>query len=105
MLPSHALDSRDGWCDDPQDPAYNRLVSLPYPSSAEQLWRVDHIYDVIAVIGYNDDPPVAARGSAIFLHVARNNFTPTAGCIALAVNDLLAVLKDCDRDTEICITA
>lgn len=105
MLPLRALQIHDGWCDDPKDSRYNRLVSLPYRSSAEQLWRDDHIYDVITVIGYNDDPPIAARGSAIFLHVARKKFTPTAGCIALAVDDLLAVLRDCDRDTEISITA
>jgi len=104
-LPSRTLQIHDGWCDDPEDSRYNRLVSLPYPSSAEQLWRDDHIYDVIAVIGYNDDPPIAARGSAIFLHVARKNFAPTAGCIALAIDDLLAVLRDCERDTEISITA
>ena len=105
MLPLRALETRDGWCDDPSDTRYNQIVSLPYPSSAEQLWRDDHIYDVIVVIGYNDDPPIAARGSAIFLHVARKTFAPTEGCVALAVDDLLAVLKDFDRDTEISITA
>jgi L,D-peptidoglycan transpeptidase YkuD (ErfK/YbiS/YcfS/YnhG family) len=104
MLPSRPIESHDGWCDDPGDPRYNRIVSLPYPSSAERLWRDDHIYDVIVVIGYNDDPPIAARGSAIFLHAARKNFVPTAGCVALAIDDLLAVLRDCDRDTEISIT-
>ena len=62
----------DGWCDAPDDPNYNRLVSLPYPASAEHLWRDDNVYDLIAVLGYNDDPVVPGKGSAIFLHIARS---------------------------------
>jgi L,D-peptidoglycan transpeptidase YkuD (ErfK/YbiS/YcfS/YnhG family) len=89
----------DGWCDAPGDPSYNRLVQLPYAASAEHLWRDDHLYDVLAVIGYNDSPPVSGMGSAIFLHVARTTddgkFAPTVGCVALRLDDLLAVLADC----------
>ena len=103
LLPLRVLETRDGWCDDPKDSQYNRIVSLPYPASAERLWRDDHIYDVIVVIGYNDDPPISTRGSAIFLHAARDSFTPTEGCVALAIDDLFEVLKDCDRDTVISI--
>lgn len=100
-LPVRPIRTCDGWCDDPEDTAYNRLVPLPYPASAERLWRDDRIYDAVAVIGYNDRPPTPGRGSAIFLHVARDSFAPTAGCVALAMDDLLAVLKNCDRDTKI----
>lgn len=100
-LPARPIRMHDGWCDDPRDPSYNRLVSLPHVSSAERLWRDDHVYDVVVVIGYNDRPPSPGLGSAIFLHVARDRFAPTAGCVALAMDDLLAVLRDCDRDTEI----
>lgn len=82
----------DGWCDAPDDPNYNMPVKLPYGASAEQLWRKDHIYDLVTVIGFNDDPVVAGRGSAIFLHVARPNYSLTAGCVALAREDLLAAL-------------
>ena len=84
----------DGWCDDPADRNYNRHVRLPYPASAERLWREDGLYDVIVPLGYNDDPVVPGRGSAIFLHVARPDFAPTAGCVALALADLLAVLRE-----------
>lgn len=105
ILPTHPIELRDGWCDDPEDSRYNQKVSLPYAASAEHLWRDDNLYDVIVMIGYNDKPPLSGRGSAIFLHVARKDFAPTEGCIALAVGDLLAVLKDCDQDTEIRITA
>jgi L,D-peptidoglycan transpeptidase YkuD (ErfK/YbiS/YcfS/YnhG family) len=86
------LSPTSGWCDDPADAAYNRPVSLPYPGRTEALWRDDHIYDVILVIGHNDDPPIAGRGSAIFFHIARPNYEATEGCVALAQDDLLTLL-------------
>lgn len=91
-LPVQALSPDCGWCDDPADPLYNRLVELPYPAHAETLWRTDAVYDLIVPLGYNDDPVVPGRGSAIFLHVARDGWLPTEGCVALARNDLLAFL-------------
>jgi L,D-peptidoglycan transpeptidase YkuD (ErfK/YbiS/YcfS/YnhG family) len=94
----------DGWCDDAADPAYNRLVTRPYPASTETLWRADEAYDVLAVIGYNDAPPVPGAGSAIFLHVMRQQAghpIATAGCISLARDDLLAVLALCGPQTSI----
>ncbi len=90
-LPIAALRPNDGWVDDPADRQYNRLVSLPYPAHHERMWRPDGLYDLVVVIGYNTDPPVADRGSAIFLHVARPDFAPTEGCIAVA-RDVLAGL-------------
>ena len=71
-LPLRAIRKDDGWCDAPDDPNYNRLVKLPYPASAETMWREDHLYDLVAVLGYNDDPVVPGKGSAIFLHLARD---------------------------------
>jgi L,D-peptidoglycan transpeptidase YkuD (ErfK/YbiS/YcfS/YnhG family) len=91
-VPVEPLAPEDGWCDDPDDPAYNRRVRLPYAARHEELWRRDAVYDVIGVLGWNDAPPVRGRGSAIFLHVARPDYAPTEGCIALALPDLLAVL-------------
>jgi L,D-peptidoglycan transpeptidase YkuD (ErfK/YbiS/YcfS/YnhG family) len=87
-----ALHPDDGWVDDPQDPNYNRLVKLPYAASHEEMWLADRLYDLVVVIGYNTDPVVAGRGSAIFLHVAREDFSPTAGCIAIE-RDALARLS------------
>src|SRR5262249_6003757 len=81
-----------GWVDDPGDAGYNRLVTLPYPASHEELWRRDPVYDLLAVIGYNSGPIVPGAGSAIFLHVARPDFSPTVGCIAVEKPVLLAVL-------------
>ena len=82
----------DGWCDAPSSPMYNQAVRHPYAASAEHLWRADHLYDIIVVLGHNDAPVVPGHGSAIFLHVARADLSPTEGCIALNLNDLLAFL-------------
>ena len=91
-LPLTAIGEADGWCDAPGDPNYNRPVRLPYLASAERLWLDEGLYDVVVVLGYNDDPPVAGMGSAIFLHVARPDYAPTAGCVAVALRDLLETL-------------
>jgi L,D-peptidoglycan transpeptidase YkuD (ErfK/YbiS/YcfS/YnhG family) len=104
-LPLRALSPNDGWCDDPRDPRYNTRIALPSPAHHEELWRTDHLYDVIVVIGYNDAPAVAGKGSAIFLHVASPNFGPTDGCVALALPMLLAVLRRCGPVTTIQIEA
>ena len=82
----------DGWCDDPADLAYNLPVRWPYHASAERLWREDGLYDLLAPLGFNDDPVRPGRGSAIFLHLAKPGFAPTEGCVALASEDLEAVL-------------
>ena len=92
-LPLRAIQKTDGWCDAPDDPNYNRRVLLPYPASAEQMWREDHLYDLVAVLGYNDDPVVAGKGSAIFLHLARSDYSATQGCVALAYDDMLAAIS------------
>jgi len=96
--PSTALQVRglspdDGWCDVPDDPAYNRAVRLPYPANVETLWRDDHIYDIIVILGHNDDPVVPGLGSAIFLHVCRPGYPPTQGCVAIERPDLEDLLR------------
>lgn len=83
----------DGWCDAPGDPAYNRPVRLPYPASCEAMAREDALYDIVVVLGHNDDPPRPNMGSAIFLHCAKPDFPPTQGCVALARGDLIEVLE------------
>ncbi len=95
----------DGWCDDPRDTSYNRPVSLPHAARQEEMWRDDQLYDVVVVLGHNDDPPVPGRGSAVFLHVASPGFAPTEGCVALACDDLLSILRDCGPDAAIEIRA
>lgn len=91
-LPVRPMAPDDGWCDAPGDPAYNRPVKLPYAASAERLWRDDHVYDLVGILAHNDEPPVPGMGSAIFLHLAREDFSGTEGCVALARADLEALL-------------
>lgn len=103
LLEAAPIDPEDGWCDDPADPAYNRPVRFPLAAGAEHLWREDGLYDVIVVLGHNDDPVVPGRGSAVFLHVARDGYEPTAGCVALSLPDLLALLRDAGPGTLLCV--
>jgi L,D-peptidoglycan transpeptidase YkuD (ErfK/YbiS/YcfS/YnhG family) len=93
----------DGWCDSPFDRNYNRPVRLPYSASAEHLWRADGLYDIVAVLGHNDVPRIQNRGSAIFMHVAREDLTPTEGCIALRSRDLRRLVSLLQRRSEIII--
>jgi L,D-peptidoglycan transpeptidase YkuD (ErfK/YbiS/YcfS/YnhG family) len=92
VVPIEPIAPGDGWCDDPGDRRYNLPVRLPYPARHEALWRQDGLYDLVGVLGWNDDPVRRGEGSAIFLHVARPDYAPTEGCIAMAAADLRALL-------------
>ena len=94
----------DGWVDDPRDANYNRHVSLPYPASAERMWREDDLYDALVVIGYNMEPVVPGAGSAIFLHIATPDLAPTAGCVAVEREVLLGLLPLLGPGSKIAIT-
>jgi len=100
-LPARPISKRDGWCDDPHSPTYNRLVRIPNEWSHEKMWREDGLYDLVVVIGYNDDPPEGEWGSAIFLHIAREDLGPTQGCVALARADLLELVTLIGPQTRI----
>ena len=91
-LPVCPLHPGLGWCDAPGDANYNQIVEIPYRASHERLWRQDHLYDVIVVLGYNDWPRARGRGSAIFMHLARGNYLPTEGCIGISLQDMLRIL-------------
>ena len=92
-LPLRALRPNDGWCDASGDRNYNRLVTLPYPARAERLWRDDALYDIVVVLDHNTRSRVRGRGSAVFLHVAKQGYAPTEACIALSPHDLRALLE------------
>lgn len=91
-LPLAPISQDDGWCDDPADRAYNRPVKLPYAASAERMWRDDRAYDLVIVLGHNDAPVLPGAGSAVFLHLAKPDFGPTEGCVALNRSDFLVLL-------------
>lgn len=104
-LPMREIHREDGWCDDPQSAEYNRPVTLPHPARHERLWRDDALYDLVVELGYNDGPIVPGAGSAIFLHVARADYGPTEGCVAVARGDLLRLLAETGLDTRLRIAA
>ena len=90
-LPVEAITQYDGWCDDPTNSEYNKKVKLPFAGNHEKLWREDDAYDLIIVVGYNDNPVIKGKGSAIFIHINKK-FPPTAGCISFSKNDLLTII-------------
>ena len=100
-LPARPIDERDGWCDDPRAATYNRLVRIPNEWSHERMWRDDELYDLVVVVGYNDDPPEGEWGSAIFLHLARDDYAPTRGCVAFARQDLLELVALVGPETRL----
>ena len=104
-LPVVPLQPDWGWCDDPDHADYNTLITLPHPAHHEILWREDHLYDVVVEIHHNTGPIVAGDGSAIFMHVAKPDYTPTEGCIAMKLNDLLDLLQMCIEPVSVHIPA
>ena len=103
-LPVRAIRDLDSWCDDPGHRNYNRLVRLASEQGAEGLKREDALYDLVLVLGYNDRPRIKGKGSAIFVHLAREGYTPTRGCVAFSRRDLLTVLAEARRGTTFLIT-
>ncbi|MCS0502539.1 L,D-transpeptidase family protein [Ancylobacter mangrovi] len=101
LLPIHRTRPEDGWCDDPEDGRYNRPVRLPFAPSHERMWRADGLYDLVIVLDHNTRPRQARRGSAVFLHLAREGFAPTAGCVAFRRADLLRLLARLSPRTRI----
>ena len=90
-----------GWCDDPVSNSYNKEIKLPSRFSHEKLYRKDNIYDLILVLNYNTNPIIKNKGSAIFIHIAKKNYEPTAGCVALKKKDLVEILKNIKKNTKI----
>lgn len=104
-LPADPIGRDDGWCDEPDDPAYNRPVRLPYAARHEMMWRADGLYDLVLVIGHNDDPVVPGLGSAVFVHVMRPDGGATEGCVAFAAEDLRHVLARLGPSSRVVIHA
>jgi L,D-peptidoglycan transpeptidase YkuD (ErfK/YbiS/YcfS/YnhG family) len=103
LLPVRRIGASDGWCEDPADRRYNKPVTIPAHSNADRLMRQDNLYDFIIEIDHNTRPRVAGRGSAVFIHVARPGFAPTAGCIALTLPALRRLLARVGPRTTIMV--
>lgn len=100
------LTPNDGWCDEPKSKQYNKLVKLnAFDTSIrhEKMYRDDNLYDFVLVVGYNDNPPIPGKGSAIFIHVAREGYAGTAGCIGFSKEDLLEIVSKLDKKSKVVI--
>ncbi len=89
-----------GWCDDPKNLKYNKLIKISKKIKHEKMFRRDNKYDFLIPIKYNMEKIIKKKGSAIFLHLT-NNYKPTNGCIALKKNDFLILLKLINNKTKI----
>jgi len=104
-LPMATIAPEDGWCDDPGHRAYNQPVTLPFAASAERLWREDARYDLVLIPGHNDAPATPGKGSAIFVHLTDAAYSPTEGCVALALADLQKILSQAGPGDRLCLSA
>lgn len=104
VLPVYPLMHNFGWCDDPEDRAYNQLVCRPYQARHEVLWRSDNRYDLLVVLGYNDAPPVPGLGSAIFFHLCAEDTKSTQGCVAVFQDCMTELLAAASPDLALRIT-
>ena len=93
-----------GWCDDPKSNQYNKLVKLPFNYNHEKLFRKANLYDIILILNYNMNPVKKNKGSAIFIHVAKNNFKKTEGCVAIKKIDLIKLIKEISTNTKVKIS-
>jgi L,D-peptidoglycan transpeptidase YkuD (ErfK/YbiS/YcfS/YnhG family) len=103
LLPARPIKPEDGWCEDPGDRHYNRPVRLTPDCGGDRLTRADHLYDFIVEIDHNIRPRIAGRGSAVFLHLARENYGPTAGCVSMTRAAMLRLLRRLSPKTKIVI--
>ncbi len=92
-----------GWCDDPNSNKYNKLVKLPCNYKAEKLYKKNNTYDILLVLNYNMSPIKKNKGSAIFIHIAKRNYAPTAGCVAINKNDMKKIIKKISKRTLVFI--
>ena len=90
-----------GWCDDANSIHYNKQIKLPSKFSHEKLYRKDSLYDLFLVLGYNTNPIVKNKGSAIFLHITKDSYKKTKGCIALKKGDLIHLISKIKKNTKI----
>ncbi len=101
LLPVRRIERNDGWCENPGARRYNRPILVPQGRLGDRLWRADGLYDFIIEIDHNTRPRIAGRGSAVFIHVARPGFKPTAGCVALDAGRLQRLLERVGPKTRI----
>ncbi len=92
------------WIDDSNSKYYNRLVDITKINkdwkSAENLLENSIPYEYAIEIKTNPQN-IPGKGSAIFLHCAKKEYT--AGCIAIPKDKLKILFEKIDKDTKITI--
>jgi L,D-peptidoglycan transpeptidase YkuD (ErfK/YbiS/YcfS/YnhG family) len=101
LIKKNKIKKNMGWCDDPNSRFYNKLINLPTKYSHEKLYRNDGLYDLIVVLSYNTNPIIKNKGSAIFMHIAKNSYKKTKGCIALKKEHLIKIISKIKKNTKI----
>ena len=94
-MPYRQTLANDIWVDDPNADDYNHWVKKQetHAASYETMKRDDNLYKYGIVIEYNTDPVIKGNGSAIFLHIWREDGIPTAGCVAVSEENILKILE------------
>ncbi len=103
LLKKRVIKKNMGWCDSPNSKYYNKLIKFPFKKSAEKMWLKETIYDVIIILNYNIKPVIRNKGSAIFLHIAKKNYSPTKGCVAISKKDMIFLINKINKKTKLII--
>ena len=96
-----AINKKMGWCDDINSDSYNKIINFPFKYSAEKLWKKENVYDIIIIIDYNLNRVIKNKGSAIFLHIAKKKYQPTAGCIAVSKKNIKLIASEINKKTKL----
>tara|TARA_B100000780_G_scaffold271725_1_gene232961 strand:- start:392 stop:883 length:492 start_codon:yes stop_codon:yes gene_type:complete len=92
-----------GWCDDYKSNFYNKLIKFPFKYRAEKLYLKENIYDILLTVDFNRNPVVKKKGSAIFIHLSKKNYSPTKGCIAISKKNMMLLLKYLEKENKLTI--
>ncbi len=96
-MPFLQMGAEDIVVDDPKSKFYNAFAKKGSSEkdweSFEEMARSDGLYEMGAVIDYNRQAPKPYLGSAIFLHIWRGPKMGTAGCTAMARQDMLRLAR------------
>ncbi|HET6418633.1 MAG TPA: L,D-transpeptidase family protein [Geobacteraceae bacterium] len=100
-MPYRQATKDDFWVDAPDSPYYNRWVTGNVGAASFEKMRSDNeLYKYGIVVEYNTNPVIKGYGSAIFIHVWRGEGIPTAGCVAMAEEEVLKLIRWLDPEKK-----
>ena len=97
-LPYVPMDEFTECVDDTSSTFYNKIVNRMQVGnfdwkSSEKMFTVRPQYDLGVFVAYNSYPAIPGNGSCIFLHIWKDANTGTAGCTAMARENLEKVVR------------